>query len=203
MSTPMGDGEERKTPTRILEEEEAAHRQLSAQPSFSLSFLPSVLKSATIAITYYGSLISFTGSSHGRAHLTSSAIISICVYYVLPPSACSVAKSVKLIICEALGACPCACLLPSPLSLVSCLSAGGALILRLAPCGGAPMGAPGSLSQPPPIISLYLYKRSVIPFLFTILFTATRSLLPVLLSLLLLLVLSSRSSGRLSSRAGR
>ena len=87
---PMGDGEERKTPTRILEEEEAAHRQLSAQPSFSLSFLPSVLKSATIAITYYGSLISFTGSSHGRAHLTSSAIISICVYYVLPPSACSV-----------------------------------------------------------------------------------------------------------------
>ena len=44
MSTPMGDGEERKTPTRILEEEEAAHRQLSAQPSF----LPSVSKSATI-----------------------------------------------------------------------------------------------------------------------------------------------------------
>ena len=41
---PMGDGEERKTPTRILEEEEAAHRQLSAQPSF----LPSVSKSATI-----------------------------------------------------------------------------------------------------------------------------------------------------------
>ena len=123
----------------------------------------------------------------------------------LPPSACSVFLNPLniLITCDTLLALAHA-LASCRLSLLSLpLGRRRALILRLAPCGGAPMGAPGSLSQPPPIISLYLYKRSVIPFLFTILFTATRSLLPFLLSLLLLLVLSSRSSGRLSSRAGR
>ena len=118
-----------------------------------------------IAITYYGSLVSFTGSSHGRAHLTSSAIISICVYYVLPPSACSVAKSVKLIICEALGACPCACLLPSLFSL--CLSAGGARSY-LAPCAlwGRPHGRPWfSVSTTPHNQSLSLQAiRNSFPF---------------------------------------